>query len=140
MDIIVALPPPLFIVEFKPESLASLEEDMQRGYIVKLKEERNDGHELVCIEKAAAGTLGALKMHIYANEHPPPHFHVKYNGEENSFSIEDASPLYPDGGLKKWFKNIKKWHSQNKSDLITTWNAMRPDGCPVGPVGLTRLL
>jgi len=42
--------------------------------------------------------------------------------------------FYPDGGLKKWFKNIKKWHKQNKGELISAWNAMRPEGCPVGPI------
>jgi uncharacterized protein YecE (DUF72 family) len=122
-----------FIVEFRSESLIALEQGMQSGYIVELVEERNDGRELVFIEKAAAGVLGALKMHIYADEHPPPHFHVKYNGKENSFRIDDASPLYPDGDLKKWFKNIKKWHNQNKEELISTWNRMRPEGCSVGP-------
>jgi len=126
--------PSPFIVEFKSESLILLEKGMQRGHIIELKEESNNGREVARIEKAAAGTLGSLKVHIYANEHPPPHFHVKYNGEENSFSIHDASPLYPDGGLKKWFKNIKKWHLENKSDLIAFWNKMRPDGCPVGPI------
>lgn len=121
-------------IEFESESLISLETGMKRGYIIELAEERNDGNEYVYFEKAAIGKLGGLKMHIYADEHPPPHFHVKYNGEENSFRIDDASPLYPDGGLKKWFKNIKKWHMHNKSELIYAWNSMRPEGCPVGPI------
>ncbi|WP_043463636.1 DUF4160 domain-containing protein [Azovibrio restrictus] len=123
-----------FCFEFKSDALISLEQEMQHGYIVELKEERDDGCELVYLEKAAAGMLGALKMYIYADEHPPPHFHVKYQGKENSFRIDDASPLYPDGDLKKWFKNIKKWHMQNKEELIATWNRMRPEGCPVGPI------
>lgn len=121
-------------IKFESESLISLETGMKRGYIIELAEERSDGNEYVYFEKATIGALGGLKMHIYADEHPPPHFHVKYNGEENSFRIDDASPLYPNGGLKKWFKNIKKWHMQNKIELIYAWNSMRPEGCPVGPI------
>ena len=82
-------------IEYVSESLLILEEGMSRGYIVELSEEREDGTELVYFEKAAVGTLGGLKMHIYAKEHPPPHFHVKYNGEENSFRLDNAEPLYP---------------------------------------------
>jgi len=121
-------------IEFNSESILDLEYGMKKGHIIELAEERDDGCEYVSMQKAAVGALGGLKMHIFANEHPPPHFHVKYNGEENSFRIDDASPLYPDGGLKKWFKNIKKWHKQNKDELIETWNTMRPDECPVGPI------
>jgi hypothetical protein len=121
-------------VEFNSDSLLELETGMKRGYIIELAEERDDGHEYVYMEKAGVGELGGSKMQIYSNEQPPPHFHVKYNGQENSFRIDDASPLYPNGDLKKWFKNIKKWHKKHKSELVNSWNELRPEGCPVGPV------
>jgi hypothetical protein len=121
-------------VEFNSDSLLELETGMKRGYIIELAEERDDGHEYVYMEKAGVGELGGSKMQIYSNEQPPPHFHVKYNGQENSFRIDDASPLYPNGDLKKWFKNIKNWHKKHKSELVNSWNELRPEGCPVGPV------
>ena len=121
-------------IEFTSPSLADLEKSMQSGYIIELAEERADGREYVALEKAAFSCLGGLRMHIYADEHPPPHFHVTYNGEENSFRIDDASPLYPNGDLKKWFKNIKKWHKENKDELVLAWNRMRPEDCPVGVI------
>lgn len=121
-------------IEYVSESLLDLEEGMARGHIVELSEEREDGSELVYFEKAAVGALGGLKMHIYAKEHPPPHFHVKYNGEENSFRLDNAMPLYPNGELKKWFKNIKKWHNAHKAKLIEFWNTSRPHNCPVGTI------
>lgn len=120
-----------WIADFNSDSLLELEYEMKRGYIIELAEEREDGHEYVYFEKAHVGELGGLKMQIYSNEHPPPHFHVKYNGQENSFRIDDASPLYPNGDLKKWFKNIKKWH---KMELMSAWNDLRPEYCPVGPI------
>ena len=123
-----------WIVYFDSDSLKELEEGMSRGYIIKLSDEGDDGYEHAYIEKALFSRLGALQMHIYAGEHPPPHFHVKYQGQENSFRIDDASPLYPNGELKKWFKNIKKWHNENKQELINTWNQSRPFDCPVGSI------
>lgn len=121
-------------IEFQSKSLLKLEKEMSTGYIIELQEEREDGCEFVHFEKAKVGTMGNLKMYIYADEHPPPHFHVIYNGQGNSFRIDDASPLYPDGNLKKWFKNIKKWHKNNKGELIIVWNKMRPSDCPVGTI------
>ena len=123
-----------WIVEFESESLEELEDEMSRGYIIELADESDDGHEHVYFEKAFISQFGSLKMHIYSEEHPPPHFHVKYQGQENSFRIDDATPLYPNGDLKKWFKNIKKWHRQNKQELIDAWNNLRPSDCPVGSV------
>lgn len=108
---------------------------MNRGRIIELKEESKNNEETVFLEKAFIDRIKNLKVEIYSDEHPPPHFHVKTNdGDENSFRIDNAEPLYPNGGLKKWFKNIKKWHSENRYILIETWNEMRPTDCPVGPI------
>lgn len=77
--------------------------------------------------------MGPLAIHIYANEHPPPHFHVKYGREENSFRIDNGAPLYAQG-LNKYFKSILKWHREHKEDLIAYWNECRPSNCQVGPI------
>jgi hypothetical protein len=34
-----------------------------------------------------------LSIIIWADEHPPPHFHVSYQGEDASFSIVDCLPF-----------------------------------------------
>lgn len=107
---------------------------MSRGYIIELAEERDDGTELGYFQKRRVSAQGNLKMFVYADEHPPPHFHVIYNDEENSFRLDDATPLFPNGGLRKWFKNIKKWHGKNKQELYAAWNENRPTDCPVGPM------
>ena len=78
-------------------------------------------------------TVNQFKVEIYSNEHPPPHFHVSYNGEANSFRIDNGEPLY-DKGLKRYWKNIRDWHSDNKSTLIKVWNETRPSNCPVGEI------
>jgi hypothetical protein len=74
-----------------------------------------------------------LKIEIYPNEHPPPHFHVKCGDISVSFSIENCELLEGklDGrrtGLIEW------WHKRTKEKLIETWNNTRPSDCPVGPI------
>lgn len=126
----------IVLIQVPNEISRNLEIEMGRGWIVELAEERVDGKDIAFVQKGLFGTEGGLKMYVYANEHPPPHFHVIYGSEENSFSILDAAPLYATGGLKKWFKTIKKWHQKNKAALIDAWNKSRPSDCPVGPIAL----
>ena len=37
--------------------------------------------------------LNGLKIDVFSNEHPPPHFRVCFQGERNNFTINDCSPL-----------------------------------------------
>ena len=75
--------------------------------------------------------FNGLKVEIFSDEHPPPHFRVSKNGETNNFRIADGEPLY-DRGLGRYWTKIRKWHAKNKSLLINKWNEMRPTDCPVG--------
>src|SRR5690242_16565930 len=77
-----------------------------------------------------------LKVKILADEHPPPHFHVSYQGEDASFSIVDCSRLPGVRGLERYERRIRVWWSENRTFLIEKWNTSRPTNCPVGPVVL----
>jgi hypothetical protein len=72
-----------------------------------------------------------LKVEIFSNEHPPPHFRVSISGEQANFAISDCRNLT--GGLASYARAVRRWHSVNKALLISTWNARRPSDCPVGP-------
>ncbi len=74
--------------------------------------------------------IDGLKIEVFSNEHPPPHFRVLYGQESANFSIEDCQKL--NGSLDKWERTIKQWHSTNKDKLIEIWNTKRPADCPVG--------
>jgi hypothetical protein len=76
--------------------------------------------------------VNGLKIEVFSNEHPPPHFRVIYQGETANYSIEDCEKL--NGGLSKFDRNIRKWHEKHKQDLVSAWNTSRPSNCPVGPV------
>jgi len=85
------------------------------------------------IPKAIARVSG-LTIKIWADEHPPPHFHVAYQGEDASFSIVDCTRLPGSVGLQRYERKIRDWWEQNQPLLIEKWNSSRPANCPVGPV------
>ena len=121
-------------IEFSSPCVADLVECLNDGPIEQLAEEGDGKHEVRFIQKGLFTRFNGFNIYIYADEHPPPHFHVTYNGENNSFAITDASPLHPNGQLSRYFKNIKKWHVKNKAGLIDAWNGSRPSDCPVGKI------
>ena len=82
------------------------------------------------LEEQLVAHLNGLRIEIFANEHPPPHFRIKYSGETANYTISNCQQI--NGGLPKWYNNVKKWHQKNKQKLIDTWNSTRPTDCPVG--------
>ena len=78
--------------------------------------------------------INNMSLMIFADEHPPPHFHVKFAGENASFSLADGKRLPGVKGLEKYDRNVLKWWAQHRCDLVRTWNSTRPTDCQVGPV------
>jgi len=74
--------------------------------------------------------FGGLKVEVFSNEHPPPHFRVKCNGETANYRIDNCKQL--NGGLKRYYREIRSWHSTYKPKLIEKWNDSRPTHCTVG--------
>ena len=103
--------------------IKELRDSFQGGPIIDDEGRRRLDEELV-------DHLNGLIIHIFSGEHPPPHFRVKYAGETANYTIKDCTQI--NGGLKKWYRNIKKWHSNNKEKLIEIWDKTKPTDCPVG--------
>lgn len=76
------------------------------------------------------GQIGGLLLFVYADEHPPPHVCVRFQGESANFRISDGSRLV--GGLARFDRHIIPWITSHKDDLIQKWNDSRPSDCPVG--------
>src|SRR5271154_5943573 len=56
-----------------------------------------------------------LRVEIFSNEHPPPHFHITCGNESAIFSIADCSVI---GGTIRAKTGITRaWHSANKDRL-----------------------
>jgi hypothetical protein len=120
-----------WIVEIQGEALTELQQCFNAGPLFE-HGQRDTAKHFVAAPKG-------LKIEIFSNEHPPPHFRVKHGGETNSFRIDDGTPLKPNGDLMKYFRNVKKWHRKNKDLLIEKWNETRPSGCPVGMFATPKL-
>lgn len=109
-----------------PEDLIEeLEESFHQGPI--------DDRGLRRLDEELVANVNKMLVIIQADEHPPPHFHVKYAGENASFSIADGKRLPKIKGLEKFDHNIQKWWKKNYCKLIAVWNSTRPSDCPVGP-------
>lgn len=113
---------PEWIVEAPTEALEALEQSFFNGPI--------DERGLSPLLEKKIAQIKGLKVEIFANEHPPPHFRISYQGEVANYRISDGERI--NGELGKWDRNVKKWHEQNKSTLIKQWDEMRPRDCPVG--------
>ena len=73
-----------------------------------------------------------FKIEIFPNETEEPHFKVTYQNCSCRFNILDCSPVKAESKngipvqIKKIMKEIQKTWSDNKKDIISTWNDLRP--------------
>lgn len=72
-----------------------------------------------------------LRIHIYSNEHPPPHFHVKSASVDASFRIDNCEFIHGDVSSSD-LKTIRYWYKLSRERLIEIWNETRPSECQVG--------
>jgi hypothetical protein len=117
---------PEWIIEFLDKDAAS---KLQLMLEADLAPAAKSGR--VEIIKYLVSRVKNLKIEVFANEHPPPHFRVSANGETANYRIDTCAQLT--GGLERHHGTIKRWHKENRPLLIEAWNRMRPSNCPVGP-------
>lgn len=93
--------------------------------------EKEDGTLILLEIRQLVAKVNGLKIEVYSNEHPPPHFHVKSPNVDASFTIEGCELL--NGNVSSGdYKKVQYWHQSSKSYLIEIWNSTRPSGCVVG--------
>lgn len=83
-------------------------------------------------ERQLVASVRGLKIEVFGNEHPPPHFHVNSCDVNASFTIDDCrfiNGIPPSG---KALRALQYWHKNARPYLVERWNATRPDGCSVG--------
>lgn len=116
-----------WVVNFKDEEcVKELHNSFEQGPMLNESGRRK-------LEEKVFDKLGGLKIEVFADEHPPPHFRVSCAGESNSYSLETGEPLYKEPKtLARFRHNIRSWHKKNKDKLISHWNDFRPTDCPVG--------
>ena len=78
--------------------------------------------------KELVARINKMKIVIEADEHPPPHFHVMFAGENASFSIIDGRRLPKVKGLERYERNVHKGWREHYCTLIDVWNGTADPG------------
>jgi hypothetical protein len=69
-----------------------------------------------------------LKIHIYSNEHNPPHFHVVSNCKTINAVFDLRTGVFLKGEINgKDERRVEYYHSQVKEKLIEYWNKNNPE-------------
>ena len=69
---------------------------------------------------------------MYYNDHPPPHFHVRYGEQKAVIAIDGLSLL--EGRLSsRVFGLVTEWAALHRDELIADWNLAR-EMQPLNPV------
>ena len=65
-------------------------------------------------------TFFGILIRMYFNDHPPPHFHARYNEFEAVIEIGSLSVL--EGGLpRRALALVLEWAAQHNSELLSDW-------------------
>ena len=95
--------------------------------------EEDDGRSFLIEIRQLVARVNGLKIEVYSNEHPPPHFHVKSPNVDASFAIENCRLIKGEISARDR-KKIEYWHKHSKPLLVESWNASRPTNCVVGGI------
>ena len=61
-----------------------------------------------------------IVIRMYFDDHPPPHFHAAYGGEEAVFGIDNLAVL--NGRLPRRARDlVTEWASQHREELKEAW-------------------
>jgi hypothetical protein len=72
---------------------------------------------------------------MYYNDHPPPHFHVRYGQQKAIIAIESLSVL--EGKLSvRALGLVIEWASQHQAELLRNWQIARDNSAlePIQPL------
>ena len=68
--------------------------------------------------------VDGVKIELYFDEHPPPHFHVKIAGYRAQVSIDALSVIR--GELPRpYFRKVVRWAQTRRAPLLRAWEACR---------------
>jgi hypothetical protein len=70
-----------------------------------------------------------IVIHMFFNEHPPPHFHAKYGEFEVAININNLSILHGIFPSRALGMTIE-WASAHQQELKRLWEKLR-DGQPI---------
>lgn len=115
-------------VEVPLDLVSYLESSIRQGPVLDIV----DGQPHRFLTEETVAKVNGLKVQVFSNEHPPPHFRVQYQKSTANYRISDCSRLNGSGDVLKYEKNVHLWWEEHKNKLIEIWDRLRPTDCPVG--------
>ena len=68
-----------------------------------------------------------IVIYMYFNEHPPAHFHVKYNEYRAQIAIKTLDII--EGELPpKQYSQVKEWAGNHQEELLQNWISLQETG------------
>ncbi len=84
--------------------------------------------------KKQVDSIANFKIHIYSNDHNPPHIHFINDALGVNLSINVKSSYIIEGTFRDWKvkKKLQYYIVHNRERLMSLWNEMRPNQyqCP----------
>ena len=76
--------------------------------------------------------FAGIRICMYANDHPPPHFHINHAGVEARFSIHtlDVMEGYVDPSAAKL---VRSWAYEHQRELLDNWERVE-NNQPLNPI------
>lgn len=69
--------------------------------------------------------IDGIRIEIFTNDHPPPHFHVRFSRMRAKFDI--ASGVMIGGRLdNRSIRKVQRWTEFNRDGLMRVWISSRP--------------
>ena len=69
--------------------------------------------------------IDGITILMWPNDHPPPHFHVRFAGKTGKFDIATARMIK--GTLdRKTVRKVQAWTIANQAMLSQAWSNSRP--------------
>ncbi|HUD23852.1 MAG TPA: DUF4160 domain-containing protein [Acidobacteriaceae bacterium] len=71
-----------------------------------------------------------ILIQMYWNDHPPPHFHVRYSGYKATVGIQSLSVLT--GGLPRTAERlVLEWVTEHQAELMEDWRLCEIKALPL---------
>jgi hypothetical protein len=78
------------------------------------------------------GRFFGIVITMYYNDHPPPHFHVRYGQQKAIVEIQTLSIL--EGKLSaRVFGLVSEWAESHQAELLANWELVRQAN-PLEPI------
>ena len=73
--------------------------------------------------------FSGIVIRMYVGDHPPPHFHAEYGGDEAQVSIRDRRVMR--GTLPpRQIRLVLQWTDLREADLLSAWARAARDEAP----------